>query len=83
MGDNNVPNWVMPDAGICLTNAVMEVGDATEGLADPSFRVRVGAVPYTLTDVAGISWFFDQHPSMEENATYSFDGKLTRRGCPR
>lgn len=64
---NQVPNWTMPGTSNCVSPGLMGVADATEGLTQPAFKVLSHGVTYTLTDVAGISWFTDRNPSMQEN----------------
>jgi hypothetical protein len=75
---NVVPNWQQPGSSTLICNYTMEVGDATEDLS-PAFEVQ--GTTYHVTDVAGISWFAHESPSMEEGSTkskpfYSYTGEI-------
>ena len=75
-GDNQVPVAIQPGTNQCGLQ-LLEVGDAVEALPHPEFGVPLNGQVYQVQDVAGVSWFADQKPSMEQNGLYSYDGKLT------
>jgi hypothetical protein len=74
--NNTVPTWIQPGTGQCFSN-LLEVGDVIEALPHPTFGVPLNGQVYQVQDEAGLSWFADQKPSMEQNGLYSYDGKLT------
>jgi hypothetical protein len=72
---NQVPIWANPGTNKCFSN-LLEVGDPIAVLKDLSFPVPANGATYHLQDVAGISWFAHQVPSMQQNGKYSFTGSL-------
>lgn len=79
---NIVPAWQQPGGGGGCFSNLLEVGDATEALANVAFVVNTNGTNYHVTDVAGVSWFERLVKSMEVGSTqsspsYSYTGELT------
>lgn len=70
---NVVPRWVQPESSVCFSN-LLEVGDALQAFAEPTFVVKSGDMEYHPQDVALFSWFAGQSPSIGFEGRYSYRG---------
>jgi hypothetical protein len=73
--NNVVPTWNQPDGSTCFNN-LLEVGDPVEAMPKPWYTIKVGTVTYHPSDIAGISWFSHDSPSLQQNGVYSYKGYL-------
>ena len=73
--NNAVPTWNQPDGSTCFNN-LLEVGDPVEAMPKPWYTIKVGTVTYHPSDIAGISWFSHDSPSLQQNGLYSYKGYL-------
>src|SRR5215472_5824693 len=73
--NNVVPLWNQPDGSTCFSN-LLEVGDPVEAMPKPWYTIKVGTVTYHPSDIAGISWFSHDSPSLQQNGLYSYKGYL-------
>jgi hypothetical protein len=71
-----VPTWNQPDGNACASN-LLEVGDPVEAMPKPWYTIKVGAVAFHPSDIAGLSWFSHASPSTQQNGLYSYKGYLT------
>jgi hypothetical protein len=79
LGTNIVPPWGLPqNPGSCFSD-LLEVGDAIEAFATPTFSVTLNSVTYHPQDEAFFSWFAHQSPSIGIGGRYSYvsPAKLT------
>jgi hypothetical protein len=74
--NNVVPTWNQPSGTACFSN-LLEVGDPVEAMPQPWYTIKVGAVTYHPSDIAGLSWFSHASPSTQQNGLYSYQGYLT------